>query len=32
MMNLMKKMYEEGDDNMKWTISEAFYKSQQEKK
>ena len=26
-MNLMKKMYEEGDDNMKRTIAEAMTKS-----
>ena len=28
MMNLMKEMYDKGDDNMKRTISEAFHKAQ----
>lgn len=27
----MKKMYDEGDDKMKQTIGEAFYKAQQGK-
>jgi calcyclin binding protein len=27
LMNMMKKMYEEGDDNMKRTIAEAWTKS-----
>jgi len=27
-MDLMKKMYEEGDDNMKRTIAETWSKSQ----
>lgn len=27
-MDLMKKMYEEGDDNMKRTIAESWQKSQ----
>lgn len=30
-MNMMKKMYEEGDDNMKRTIAEAWSKSQDKK-
>ena len=30
-MNMMKKMYEEGDDNMKRTIAEAWTKSQDKK-
>lgn len=31
LMNMMKKMYEEGDDNMKRTIAEAWSKSQNKK-
>ena len=30
-MDMMKKMYEEGDDNMKRTITEAWTKAQTEK-
>lgn len=30
-MNMMKKMYDEGDDNMKRTIAEAWTKSQDKK-
>ena len=30
-MNMMKKMYEEGDDKMKRTIAEAWSKSQDKK-
>lgn len=30
-MNMMKKMYEEGDDNMKKTIAEAWTKAQDKK-
>jgi calcyclin binding protein len=30
-MNMMKKMYEEGDDNMKKTIAEAWTKSNDKK-
>lgn len=29
---MMKKMYDEGDDKMKQTIGEAFYKAQQGKR
>eukprot|EP00667_Euglena_gracilis_P019859 EG_transcript_21362 len=32
LMNLMKNLYEEGDDEMKRTISKAFYESQAGKK
>ena len=28
---MMKKMYDEGDDNMKRTITEAFVKAQEKK-
>ena len=31
MMKMMQKMYEEGDDNMKRTIAEAFAKAQEGK-
>ncbi|KAI6244103.1 Calcyclin-binding protein [Aphelenchoides fujianensis] len=31
MMNMMQKMYEEGDDEMKRTIKKAMYESQQKK-
>lgn len=31
LMNMMKKMYEEGDQNMKRTIAEAWTKSQDKK-
>ena len=30
-MNMMKKMYEDGDDNMKRTIAEAWTKAQDKK-
>lgn len=30
-MNMMKKMYEEGDDNMKRTIAEAWTKANDKK-
>ena len=30
-MDMMKKMYEEGDDNMKRTIAEAWTKAQDKK-
>lgn len=31
LMNMMKKMYEEGDDNMKRTIAEAWTKANDKK-
>ena len=31
MMNMMKKMYEDGDDNMKRTIAEAWTKANDKK-
>ncbi len=30
-MNMMKKMYEEGDDNMKRTLAEAWTKANDKK-
>lgn len=32
MMNMMKKMYEEGDEEMKRTIAKAWTESQDKKK
>lgn len=32
LMEMMKEMYDQGDDNMKRTITEAFVKAQQGKK
>jgi len=32
LMNMMKKLYEEGDDEMKRTIGQAWTKSQDDKK
>ena len=31
LMNLMKKMYNEGDDNMKRTIAKSWYEAQNKK-
>ena len=31
LMDMMKKMYEDGDDNMKRTIAEAWSKAQDKK-
>ena len=30
-MNMMKKMYDDGDDEMKRTLSKAWYESQNKK-